>query len=70
MRVLLYQGRVTDCAEIFRYMDEGVRNSEDMEAHNGTRLGGLGKLADFDKISRTSCSDGCIPIWNMSVGYF
>lgn len=56
--------RLTNCADIFRYIEEGVRNSEDIEAHRGTRLGGLGSFADLDIISRTSGSDGCIPIWN------
>lgn len=30
----------TDLAEILRYIEAGVRNSEDIEAHSGTRLGG------------------------------
>lgn len=35
---------MTDFAETFRYMDEGVKNSDEIEAHSGTRFGGLGSL--------------------------
>lgn len=35
---------MTDFAETFRYIDEGVKNSDEIEAHSGTRFGGLGSL--------------------------
>jgi hypothetical protein len=34
-----YESSLAHCAEILRYIEDGVRNSADTEAHIGTRLG-------------------------------
>lgn len=39
-QVSLLQRSSTYFALIFKYIAEGVRNSDDTEAHNGTRFGG------------------------------
>ena len=41
------------CAEILRYIDDGVRNSADTEAHIGTRFG---LVADVDVSLRSCCT--------------
>jgi len=42
---------LTHCAETLRYIEDGVRNSADTEAHIGTRLG---LTVDMD-VSLRSC---------------
>ena len=42
------------------YASDGVRKSAGIIAHNGTRLGALGRLLDFDNTSLTVSSDGWI----------
>ena len=41
------------CAETLRYIEDGVRNSADTEAHIGTRLG---LVADVDASLRSCCT--------------
>ena len=43
----------THIAEIFRYAVSGVRKSDGIVAHKGTRFGGLG---DLSKVESTSCT--------------
>lgn len=39
--------RTTHLADILTYANEGVRKSAGIIAHNGTKLGALGRLLDF-----------------------
>ena len=49
---------MTDFADILRYIEDGVRNSEEMEAQIGTRLGGFGSLIALERIECTSSREG------------
>lgn len=42
-----------------------MRNSEDIEAHIGMRLGGLESFFADSRRSCTSGSEGCTPIWEL-----
>lgn len=45
-------------AESFRYAVSGVRKSDGIVAHRGTRFGGLGEFSEADIISCTVSNDG------------
>jgi hypothetical protein len=55
---------------IFRYIEEGVRNSADNVAHIGTRFGGSGDFEANFMTSRTVSMVGWTAIlkWNKHVG--
>lgn len=47
-----------ECADILRYASEGLMRSEGISAKTGTRLGGLGVPAAFNRISRMVSREG------------
>ena len=52
----------TYCAETFRYMEDGVRNSAEIEALMGTRFGGFESF-DVDETTFCTVSNvGCVAI--------
>ncbi len=48
----------SELAATLRYIADGVRNSEEMEATKGTRLGALGRSFVSSSSCRTSSKDG------------
>lgn len=52
-------------AAILRYMAEGVRNSEEMEAQTGISVGGFCSGLAADMMDRTSSREGDVESWQL-----
>jgi hypothetical protein len=51
---------VTHCAATLRYIELGVRNSDDSEVQIGTRLGALESFAAEERTLRIASREGCM----------
>jgi hypothetical protein len=54
---------VTHAAATFRYIELGVRNSEERDVHTGTRLGAFSSFTEAERTSCMASRDGCIVTW-------
>ena len=54
----------SDLPRSFRYIADGVRNSDEMEAQSGMRDGGLSSFLDDSTRLATCSSDGCTVVYN------
>ena len=64
---------VTHCALTLRYIELGVRNSEESDVHTGTRLGAFSSLPAWaESTSRMASREGCMVtyIHTTSINYY